>query len=96
MVNVTFTCMTKKEKFDVVDPEVVVLKNGRFAYKSRCPWEGKDNQTLHAFKFCGRADHEAYIARTADPAIEEEDPAEIEPEAEPAETQPEAAAPEEA
>jgi len=26
MVNVTFTCMTKKEKFDVVDPEVVVLK----------------------------------------------------------------------
>jgi len=93
MVNVTFTCMTKKEKFDVVDPEVVVLKNGRFAYKSRCPWEGKDHQTLHAFKFCGRADHEAYIARTADPAIEEEDPAEVEPEAEPAETQPEAAAP---
>jgi len=33
MVNVTFTCMTKKEKFDVVDPKVVVLKNGRYAYK---------------------------------------------------------------
>jgi len=92
MVNVTFTCMTKKEKFDVVDPEVVVLKNGRFAYKSRCPWEGKDNQTLHAFKFCGRADHEAYIARTADPEVEEADPVEEaeEPEA-PAETQPAAA-----
>ena len=94
MVNVTFTCMTKKEKFDVVDPEVVVLKNGRFAYKSRCPWEGKDNQTLHAFKFCGRADHEAYIARTADPEVEEADPVEEaeEPEA-PAKTQP-AATPE--
>jgi len=25
--------MTKKEKFDVVDPKVVVLKNGRYAYK---------------------------------------------------------------
>jgi len=96
MVNVMFTCMTKKEKFDVVDPEVVVLKNGRFAYKSRCPWEGKDNQTLHAFKFCERTDHEAYVARTADPDVEEADPAEMEPEAEPAETQPEAAAPEEA
>ena len=56
MVNVTFTCMTKKEKFDVVDPEVVVLKNGRFAYKSRCPWEGKDHQTLHAF-IVGVRDH---------------------------------------
>jgi len=90
MVNVTFTCMTEKEKFDVVDPEVVVLKNGRFAYKSRCPWEGKDNQTLHAFKFCGRAGHEAYVARTVNPDVEEADPAKMEPEAVPAEMQPEA------
>ena len=75
MVNVTFTCMTKKEKFDVVDPDVVVLKNGRFAFKARCPWEGKDNQTLHAFKFCGRADHEAYLERSTDPEVEEEDAA---------------------
>jgi hypothetical protein len=80
MVSVTLTCMTKKEKFDVEDPDVVVLKNGRFAYKALCPWMGKENQTLYAFKFCSRAAHDEYEARvkaaeeeTGDPAVPEED-----------------------
>lgn len=57
------TCMTKKEKFDVEDPEVVVLSNGRYAFKAECPWLGKRNQTLTAYKFCSRSEYEAYQAR---------------------------------
>ena len=30
---VTMTCMTTKQKFDVENPTVVVLSNGRYAYK---------------------------------------------------------------
>ena len=81
MVAVTLTCMTKKEKFDVEDPNVVVLKNGRFAYKARCPWMGKENQTLYVYKFCSRDAHVEYEARVKaaaaadDPAVAEEEPA---------------------
>ena len=46
------TCMTTKQKFDVEDPTVVVLSNGRYAYKVKCPWEGKNGKQLNAFKFC--------------------------------------------
>ena len=45
------TCMTTKKKFDVEDPEVVVLNNGRYAYKVMCPWKGKNDKDLYAFKF---------------------------------------------
>jgi len=44
--------MTTKKKFDVVDPEVTVLRNGRYAFKAQCPWEGKNGKILTAFKFC--------------------------------------------
>ena len=60
---VTMTCLTMKKNFDVVNPEVVVLKNGRYAYRARCPWEGKGGKTLYAFKFCGTAAHERDTAR---------------------------------
>lgn len=63
MAPVTMTCMTTKQKFEVEDPEVVVLKNGRFAYKAECPWLGKGARTLTAYKFCSRADHEAYESK---------------------------------
>jgi len=44
--------MTTKQKFDVENPNVVVLSNGRYAYREKCPWEGKNGKELHAFKFC--------------------------------------------
>lgn len=46
------TCMTTKQKFNVDNPTVVMLKNGRYAYRVKCPWEGKNGKELHAFKFC--------------------------------------------
>ena len=49
---VTMTCMTTKQKFEIDDPEVVVLKNGRYAFRATCPWEGKNGKSLTAFKFC--------------------------------------------
>ncbi len=64
MASVTMTCMTTKQKFDVDEPEVVVLANGRFAYKAKCPWEGKGGKELWAYKFCSSAAHAAYVARS--------------------------------
>lgn len=55
------TCMTTKKKFDVENPPVVVLANGRFAYRVKCPWEGKNGKELFAFKFCSAAAHLEYI-----------------------------------
>ncbi len=55
------TCMTTKQKFEVENPPVVVLSNGRYAYRVKCPWEGKNGKELHAFKFCSA---EAYARYT--------------------------------
>jgi hypothetical protein len=49
--------MTLKKKFECDSPEVVLLKNKRYAYKALCPWKGVDNKDLYAFKF---ASSEAY------------------------------------
>jgi len=54
--------MTTKQKFEVENPEVVVLQNGRYAYRVKCPWEGKGGKELIAFKFCSSAAHQAYVA----------------------------------
>jgi hypothetical protein len=55
--------MTTKKKFEVEDPPVVVLANNRFAYRCKCPWEGKNGKELHAFKFCSKAAYESWVAR---------------------------------
>ena len=60
---ITMTCMTTKKKFEVLRPEVTVLKNGRYAFRADCPWEGKNGKKLIAFKFCSLADYEAQCAR---------------------------------
>jgi hypothetical protein len=60
MEKVTMTCMTTKQKFEVDDPTVVVLANGRFAYRVKCPWEGKNGKELYAFKFCSAEAHAKY------------------------------------
>ena len=60
------TCMTTKQKFDVDDPTVVVLSNGRYAYRVECPWEGKNGKRLFAFKFCGLDAYERHLKRSVD------------------------------
>ncbi len=60
---VTMLCMTTKKKFDVEDPEVVMLSNNKYAYRCECPWEGKNGKKLTAFKFCTAAAFEDYQAR---------------------------------
>ena len=64
--------MTTKQKFEVEEPDVVVLANGRFAYKAKCPWEGKNGKELWAFKFCSAAAHAEYVARTKGGVDEQE------------------------
>ena len=62
---VTMTCMTTKQKFEVNDPEVVVLQNGRYAYRVICPWKGKNEKDLYAFKFASASAYEKYQNRIA-------------------------------
>ncbi len=57
------TCMTTKQKFEVDKPNVVVLANGRYAYKVECPWEGKNGKKLVAFKFCSRGAYADQLER---------------------------------
>ena len=64
------TCMTRKEKFEVEDPEIIVLANGRFAYRAKCPWEGKNGKELWAYKFCSRT---AYETSREAPEVSEKD-----------------------
>ena len=54
------TCMTTKQKFEVSNPPVVVLANGRYAFRVQCPWQGKDGRDLYAFKFCSKLAYEKY------------------------------------
>lgn len=72
MSHVTMTCMTTKQKFDVEDPPVIVLANGRYAYRVECPWTGKSGQPLYAFKFCSKAAFDSYSAKTTTDDTEED------------------------
>ena len=75
---VQFTCMTTKKKFDLETPEVVILKNGRYAFCAQCPWEGKNGKTLKAFKFCSKRDYETFVAGSKAEHIEEAESEHIE------------------
>jgi hypothetical protein len=57
--------MTTKKKFEVEQPEVAVLRNGRYAFRADCPWEGKNGKKLVAFKFCSSKDYEDQCRRNA-------------------------------
>lgn len=61
-MSVTMTCMTTKKKFEVENPEVVVLANGRYAFKAVCPWEGKNGKELTAWKFCSTSAYDKFKA----------------------------------
>jgi hypothetical protein len=73
---VQMTCMTTKQKFDVEQPEVVVLRNGRYAYRAECPWEGKGGKKLISYKFCCASEYEEHIKRGHDEDTSEEDTSE--------------------
>ena len=64
-------CMTTKKKFDVDEPEVRVLANGRYAYTAKCPWEGKNGKELVAFKFCSAEAYNEYITRSKSEHLED-------------------------
>ena len=78
METVEMTCMSTKKKFSVPrdEIEVVVLKNGRYAYRAPCPWTGKNGKDLFAFKFCSVEAYVSYLARvsTEDKDEHSEDP----------------------
>ena len=65
------TCMTTQQKFEVDGPDVVILANGRYAFKCKCPWEGKNGKDLYAFKFCSASDYMAFIAREKEEDVAE-------------------------
>ncbi len=69
---VTMTCMTTKKRFDVEDPPVIVLKNGRYAYRAKCPWSGKNDKELFAFKFCSALAYQRYCGRSVDLPTEDD------------------------
>lgn len=72
--------MTTKEKFEVTNPDVFIMANGRYAYRVECPWKGKDGKTLHAFKFASRAAYIQYVERGQEPASDADDASESESE----------------
>ena len=53
-------CLTTKKKF-MCEPDVIVLRNNRFAYHAKCPWKGKNEKELYAFKFCSRKAYEDWL-----------------------------------
>lgn len=69
---VKMLCLTTKQSFEVDNPPVVVLANGRFAYRAPCPWVGKNGKQLYAFKFCGYVDFEEYKSSIQDKDEDEE------------------------
>ena len=72
------TCMTTKQKFAVDEPPVVVLANGRYAYRVKCPWEGKNGKELFAYKFCSAEAYKASLERPESPSESERPTAESE------------------
>lgn len=60
--NVNMLCMTTKKSFEIDNPPVVVLANGRYAYCAPCPWTGKNEKQLYAYKFCSVNDYNDYVA----------------------------------
>ena len=81
--------MTTKQKFDLPASEVpvVVLANGRYAYRVKCPWEGKNGKELYAFKFCSAAAYHTWNPEKPESSDSEEQPEK--PESSDSEEQPE-------
>ena len=61
---VRMTCMTFKKQFECDTPEVVLLKNKRYAYKALCPWKGVNDKDLWAFKFASSQAYKEYSEKS--------------------------------
>lgn len=74
MPTVTMMCMSTKQKFEAEDPPVVVLANGRYAYRAECPTPGKDGAKRFAYKFCSKDDYQKFVESiaTEEPSPESE------------------------
>lgn len=70
MTSISMKCLTTKQNFEVENPEVVQLKNGRYAYRAKCPWEGKSGKELYAYKFCNVAAYHQYHGIDPDAAVD--------------------------
>ena len=68
---VRMKCLTTKQDFDVENPEVLVLRNGRYAYRAPCPWEGPKGKQLHAFKFASKVAYAAWADSVKEPTTPE-------------------------
>lgn len=61
-----FTCMSRKLKFDLPDPEISKMMNGRYYMRVPCPWLAKDGRPLTACKFASRAAYEKQMQANSD------------------------------
>ena len=61
---VLMKCMTLKKTFECEDPEVILLKNNRYAYKAMCPWKGKHGNDLYAFKFASTQAYRDFMQKS--------------------------------
>ena len=55
------------------NPPVTVLANGRYAYRVKCPWPGKNGKELYAFKFCSSEAYKNYQESERQPEAEQLD-----------------------
>jgi hypothetical protein len=62
---VLMMCLTTKKTFEVEDPEVIVLKNGRYAFRAQCPWKHDSGKLLYAFKLASKKAYEEFIAKNS-------------------------------
>ena len=62
---VLMMCLTTKKTFEVESPEVIVLKNGRYAFRAQCPWKHESGKLLYAFKFASKKAHEDFVSKTS-------------------------------
>jgi hypothetical protein len=62
---VLMMCLTTKKTFEVENPEVIVLKNGRYAFRAQCPWKHDSGKLLYAFKFASKQAYEEFIAKNS-------------------------------
>ena len=62
---VLMMCLTTKKTFEVADPEVIVLKNGRFAFRAQCPWKHDTGKLLYAFKFASKKAYQDFAAKSS-------------------------------
>lgn len=70
---VTMKCMVTKKTFEVTNPEVIELKNGRHAYCVEAPWPRANGEPIKCYKFAPRP-QTAPVAEIQEPEPEQKMP----------------------